>query len=72
MNPPRRRPLKAVLLGIKVLDRTDTSLVIKMPFWATDAMITRALANVMADAKTMGKNLRVQKGHKLVRVEWDE
>ncbi len=58
------------LLRPKVIEKGDGYKLIEFPFWASEAMLREAAANVRRDAAVAGHhNVRITVGHRLMRVE---
>jgi hypothetical protein len=56
----------------KVIERGPGYRIIAFPIWATEVMIAKAVENVRKDAKVQGRELKIEVGHRLVRVDMPE
>lgn len=58
------------LAGFRLVEKTDTHAVVKLPRWARgDKVVGVVTRNLTADAAVQGRELKVTRGYRLLRIE---
>jgi hypothetical protein len=59
----------AWLLGFRTVESGEGYAVVRMPIWFSAQMRESVIEKLTADLKVLGRPVRVQRGHRLVRIE---